>query len=286
MEPVHYYFDESGEKGFIGPNFSPLDIGLIAGIALPARLVPTFERECSRILSGLDCQEVQKQHASALFNDGKNQDIKKEILNFLKNTEELLLIYEAMYPLGFYKYEKSTQEILSKHKPTNPRVKVSGNQSQKRIYTELLKGIILRLDEVCRIENSTDIRMISDRLDKGLLNEALNTLYYLQQKVHVQGVGGFDTMTKRVVHGSIESSIEGFDTTVRYISDILTETTQSPLTIVADIVSNTLYRHLKFVVEKENSTRLHSNSAIDGFILKEKIAFIDDCYLMDTLYVP
>ncbi len=28
MEPVHYYFDESGEKGFLDSNFSAKDIGL------------------------------------------------------------------------------------------------------------------------------------------------------------------------------------------------------------------------------------------------------------------
>lgn len=49
MEPVRYYFDESGEKGFIDSNFSASDIGLIAGVALPARVIGVFEPEVATI---------------------------------------------------------------------------------------------------------------------------------------------------------------------------------------------------------------------------------------------
>ncbi len=60
MEPVSYYFDESGEKGFLDSNFSASDIGLIAGIALPARVVGAFESEANAILSRLDTSGVDK----------------------------------------------------------------------------------------------------------------------------------------------------------------------------------------------------------------------------------
>lgn len=148
MEPVHYYFDESGEKGFLDSGFSASDIGLVAGIALPERVVPTFESECSKILSRLDSQGVEKQHATELFKDGKNLAIKDALLDLLKNREAWLLIYEAIYQLGFFMNEESTKEVYSKHKPSNPRVKVSRNEKRQRIYTALLEGIIVKLDEV------------------------------------------------------------------------------------------------------------------------------------------
>lgn len=286
MEPVCYYFDESGEKGFLDSNFSASDIGLIAGIALPARVVGAFESEANAILSRLDTSGVDKDHATELFKDGKNLDVKNELLNFLRNRDEWLLIYEAIYPLGLFKAEESTRNVFAKHKPANPRVKISKNEKRLRIYTALLEGIIVKLDEVCRIEGSSELSMISDRLDEGIHKEAIQTLDYLKQEVHTQTASGFDTETKKVVHGKIESRVEGFDVTVRHIAGIKTELTPSCLTIVADVISNTLFRHLRSVVEANPDIRLHSKAAISGFHLANRIAFVDDNYIVDTLYSP
>lgn len=265
-------------------NFSASDIGLIAGIALPSRIAGVFESEVEAILSRLDTHGINKHHATELFQNGKNLAIKNELLQFLRTREEWLLVYEAVYPMGLYRNEEATQQLFAKHKPANPRVKVSKNEKRLRIYTALLKGIIVKLDEVCRIEESSDLLMISDRLDEGIHKEALQTLDYLKQEVHKQKTSGCDTVTGQVVHGSVESRIEGFDVAVRHISDIKTETTPSCLTIVADIISNTLYRHLKSVVEANPNTRLHSNVAISGYELANRTVFVGDDYIIDTLY--
>lgn len=286
MELVHYYFDESGEKGFLDSNFSASDVGLIAGIALPTRIVGVFESEVNAILSRLHTQGVDKHHATELFKDGKNQTVKEELLNYLCNRNEWLLVYEAIYPLGLFRYEESTQQLFAKYKPDNPRVKVSKNEKRLRVYSILLEGVIVKLDEVCRIEGSSNLLMISDRLDEGIHKEALQTLDYLKQEVHIQKTSGFDTETRQVVHGSVESRIKGFDVVVRHVSDIKTETASSCLTIVADIVSNTLYRHLKSVVEANPNIRLHSKAAISGFHLANRTAFVGDDYINDTLYSP
>lgn len=286
MESVHYYFDESGEKGLLDGNFSPSDIGLIAGIALPARLVPIFNGEISIILKKLDLSDVKKLHASELFKDGKNAPIRHELLNFLASKNEWLLVYEAVFPLGLYNSEVSTQQLLQRPNPTNQSVRVSRNQHIKRIYIAMLEGIIIKLDEVCRNEHSHDLLMVSDQIDNGILKEALETLNHLKQDTHVHKSSGYDTATGQIVHGSIESSIKGFDAKVKYVSDIKIDSTQSSLTVAADIVTNSLYRHLMQVVKKTPSLRLHSNAAVADFILKDKTAFTDDCYIMDTLYLP
>ena len=286
MEPVHYYFDESGEKGFLDSNFTATDIGLIAGIALPERNVDVFESEISKILSCLDTQDVDKHHATELFKDGKNKTVKDELLNYLRVKDEWVLVYEAIYPLGLYNRDKSTKQLFSKHILKNSRIKISRNKKRQRIYTALLEGVIVKLDEVCRIERSSDLLMISDRLDEGILKEALRTLKHLKQEVHVNKTSGFDTVTKQIVQGTVQTRVEGFDVVVRHISDIKTEVTPSSLTIVADIVSNTLYRHLKFMIAKKPNIRLHSNEIISGFELESRTAFVGDNYIMDTLYSP
>lgn len=286
MEPVFYYFDESGEKGFLDSNFLASDIGLIAGIALPARVVGAFESEANAILSRLDTTGVNKEHSTELFKDGKNSNVKDELLEFLSNRDEWILIYEAIYPMGLFNEKESTRKLLAKYKPANPGVKISKNEKRLRIYTALLEGVIVKLDEMCRIEGSSELSMISDRLDEGIHKEAIQTLDYLKQEAHTQTISGLDTKTEKVVHGEIESRVEGFDVTVRHIAGIKTELTPSCLTIVADVISNTLFRHLKSVVEATPDIRLHSKAAVSGFHLANRVAFVDDNYIFDTLYSP
>ena len=92
MEKVHYFFDESGEKGFIKNGFGKSDIGLIAGIALPSRCVPQLNDELEDIFSKLDSSLSDKMHATELFNDGKNRAVRDELFRYLSKKEEWLLI--------------------------------------------------------------------------------------------------------------------------------------------------------------------------------------------------
>jgi hypothetical protein len=240
MQTVHYYFDESGEKGFVGPNFSMSDIGLIAGIALPQNIMPAFESEISRILFKLKTSNVEKLHATELFKDGANATVKAELLEFLKNYQEWLLVYEAVYPLGLYKHGTINKSLLAQQKPINPQVKISSHEQPQRIYTELLEGIILKLDEICRIEDSSTVVMYSDRIDNGLFKEAEKTLNYLRQGEHKKKVSGFNTQEKKVVYGTITSWIRSFNTTVNNVSEIKNEIATSNMIIVADVITNTL----------------------------------------------
>jgi len=58
------------------------------------------------------------------------------------------------------------------------------------------------------------------------------------------------------------------------------------MTIAADIVTNTLYRHLNNKILNNHSPRLHSKAAIDGFIFEAQTGFVGDDYIVDSLYSP
>jgi hypothetical protein len=249
MEDVHYYFDESGEKGFVREGFAVEDIGLIAGIALPSRCAPEFKVSVSKILSNLNTRDVKKIHSTELFSDEENVKVRNDLLEYLSKKDEWLLVYEAVYPLGIYQSKKRELEIINKHKPINPRVKISKNQQKTRIYNYLLEGVIIKLDEICKIENSQNLVMVSDHIDQRLHKEAKETLDYLKNKEHRKTVTGFDTVTKKVVSGEILSKVEGLDISVKHIDTIVIDSTESSMTITADIVANTLYRHIKSAIE-------------------------------------
>ena len=288
MQKIHYYFDESGEKGFVTSGFTAEDIGLVAGIALPINEVAGFEADISKILDKADLLQLKKLHAAELFKDGAYASVKDELLNFLSARQGWLLVYEAVYPLGLYRYrqEASNESLLEQHKSKAPRVKISENNAHTRIYTELLEGIVVKLDEVCRLKESSSVAMFSDQIDKGIFKEATSRLEYLKQEVHTNKVSGFDTEAKKVVHGSVTSQVMGFDTTVRFVTEITTEATTSTMTVIADIISNTLYRQLKATSKAYAGIRLHGHAALEGYALKPRVAFVADNYIMDTLYAP
>ncbi len=189
MEDVHYYFDESGEKGFVREGFTVEDIGLIAGIALPSRCVSEFEASVSKILSNLNTSDVKKIHSTELFSDEGNIKVRDDLLEYLSKKDEWLLVYEAVYPLGIYQSKERESEIFNKYKPVNPRVKISKNQPKRRIYNYLLEGVIIKLDEMCKIENSQNLVMVSDHIDHRLHKEAIETLGYLKKRTSKNSYG-------------------------------------------------------------------------------------------------
>jgi hypothetical protein len=286
MESVHYYFDESGEKGFVQEGFNRTNIGLIAGIALPSMYLPEFEETVSDILSKLNTSNSNKTHSTELFDDKENRKVRDELLEYLSKSDGWLLVYEAVYPLGLYQNEKSTADIFNAHKPNNPRVKLSKNSKKCRIYNYLLKGVIIKLDEMCHIEKSTNLVMVSDHIDSGIQKEALEALSYLKEKEHRKTVTGLDTITNKIVSKDILSKVEGMDISVKNVKTIEFDSSESPMTIAADIIVNTLYRHINQKINIHENLRLHSKKALEGYVLQSKVAFVDDNYVMDSLHAP
>ena len=228
----------------------------------------------------------KKIHSTELFENKDNRGVRDELLEYLSNTEGWLLIYEAVYPFGLYQYETKSAGIFNKHKPSNPRVKISNNPQKTRIYNSLLEGVITKLDKMCNTEGSTNLVMVSDHVDLGIHKEALELLGYLKEKEHRKTVTGFDTLTKEIVSKDILSKAEGMDLSIKYVKTIEVNRSETPMTITADIIANTLYRHINRKIVCNDNLRLHSKKAIEGFVLKSKVAFVDDNYIMDNLYAP
>ena len=264
MENVHFYFDEAGEKGFLEGDFPNEAFGLVAGIALPTRNVIQMNEEIQEIFKELNCENVEKIHATEIFKDGNNKVIKEKFFSYLTQKEEWLFVYEAMYPKGYMEFNK-TKPVSTLAK--NPRFKRSQNKKKERLYNHLLEGIIVKLDKICNIENSSNLQMITDCIDKKLLKEAMSELEYLKQDEQKSTSSAFDILNNKVVFRTLTSKIEGYDLAIKNINTIEIEEIPSYLTLAADILANALYRHLTFKIAKEGSVRLHSHAAIEGFIL-------------------
>lgn len=286
QEKVHYYFDESGEKGFVSPDCDPVRFGLIAGIAIPSRNMPQIQSKLNALFSKIDMQDFDKMHATEIFANGKNAETRNQLFDLIVKEEELLIICEAAYPKGVANDSEALQEIIESHKPRDPRVKVSKRNQKKRLYNILLEGIIVKLDEMCRIENSTDLIMITDRIDEGIWKEAKAVLEYLSALEHIQIVTGFDPELNKVLKGAIKTKVEGIDISVKHIKSIQIEKNSSSLTLASDIVCNSIYHFLGSKIGAGLYPRLNAKTTFQGFPLADKIPFLDDNYITDSLYAP
>lgn len=281
---VIYFFDESGEKGFVGPDFTPTQFGLVAGIALPELSVSQFEKSVDEILSRANLPPNVKVHATDIFKDGKNAAIKEELLDFLAKERGWLLVYEAVYPLGIYKAQCRLEKNFNTAQDGN--IQVFKNKEKVRIYAELLEGLIFQLDVICVIEESESLLMKTDRIESSLLKEASEDLNVLKKNVHIATATGYDKSKKKVLHGSVKTEILGFDNSVKNITEIQTETGVTTMTFIADLIANTLYRHLSQVVNAQPGIPLHSAAAIAGFKLVERTRSTEGHEFIDNHYSP
>jgi len=283
QEKVHYYFDESGEKGFVSPDCDPDRFGLIAGIAMPSRNMPKIQSKLNALFSKIDRQNFEKMHATEIFANGKNAETRNQIFDLIVKEEELQIICEAAYLKGVANDSEVIQKIIEFHKPQNQKVKVPKRNQKNRLYNILLEGIIVKLDEMCRIKNSTDLIMITDRIDKGIWKEAKAILEYLSASEHIQIVTGFDPESDEVLKGAIKTEVEGIDISVKHIKSIEIEENPSSLTLASDIVCNSIYHFLRSQIEAGKYPRLNAKTTFQGFALADNIAFLDDNYIMDSL---
>lgn len=286
QEKVHYFFDESGEKGFISATEDPAKFGLIAGIAIPSRNLPRLQLKLNALFTKIGRQDLHKMHATEIFANGKNAETRNQLFDLIMKEEELLIIYEAAYSKGVANDGEVLQKIIESHKPKNPKVSVSNRNQKKRLYNILLEGIIIKLDEMCRIENSTELIMITDRIDKGIWKEAKAVLEYLSASEHIQIETGFDPKLNKVLKGMIKTKVEGIDVSVKYIKSIEIDENSSSLTLASDIVCNSIHHFLRNQIGVGGYPRLNAKTTFKGFPLEAKIAFLNDNDLMDSLYEP
>jgi hypothetical protein len=286
LEPAAFYFDESGEKGFVADNYDPHEFGLVAGIALPAAEVAGITAQLDPILSKVQLADGDKLHATDIFKGGANTKVRDEIYTFLLKHPGWVIIYEAVYAAGLFNRQSHNEELASTVRPLNPAVKLSGNNLRSRIYTELMEGIFIKLDEWCVNQGNSHIRLVTDRIDQGIAAELAALKAYLEEREHTHTVTGFDTRTKTVVSGTVTSCISNFDNRVKYLKRIEVETAPSTMTVVADLIANSLQYQLRMKIAANSDLRLHSHAALEGYPLADRVAFIDDGYLMDTLYAP
>jgi len=284
-----YYFDETADQGYVDKTSSLDEYGLLAGWAFPDRNKEVFEAKLAPILSCLSPCDYKKLHCTELFKADANSFLRDDLYCFLLNLKEYVIIHEGAYPLGVKQQEQVANEILRAHSPRVPdHIKVKRRQDRTRLYTKLLTGVIVKLEECAITEGESRVYMISDRLDKTMQEEAAKLLEYLRSSKHTIVAKAYDMNAKRPLTRTmeIETTSPDISTKIERVKCISYVDEVTPLTFIADFICFELLRHFRRRMKIETPIKFQSLAVLEGFPLKDKIAFLGDDYFTDLIFRP
>ncbi len=290
---TYFYFDEAGEKGYVKSKPSKVDFGIIAGFALDGPNLAPFQTEAENMLRSLITLCTQhgfKAHCSAIASCGVKEiqdefhQARNKVQNFLLN-EQVLIFYTAIYSLGFFFVRKRREEIkkqsmLLRRSP----IQITSHNTSESLYEILFENILIQLDEFNKIEERGNMLIVSDHIDPGIEKKLRRCLEKLSQAEHERTVKGYDVSKGKKHLAKITITATNFDNAIRTIMDIEIDTENSPLTFMADILCNDLYRHLHSKVAIESDIGLNCRRAIEDFPLYLKIPFVEDENFLDKAY--
>jgi hypothetical protein len=284
-----YYFDETADQGYVNKSSSLKEYGLLAGWAFPDRNKSAFEAKVAAVLSQLSSSGCEKLHCTELFKDNANSSLRDGLYQLLLGLEEYVIIHEGAYPLGVKQQENVASEILRSYPARVPdHIKVKKRQDRTRLYTTLLTGVIVKLEECAIREKEQEVYLISDRVDDAMQEEAEELLEYLSSSKHTIVAKAYDLNTKRPLTRTMKTETTSPDISTRiervkvisYIEDV------TPLSFVADFICFELLRHFRRQMKVTRPIKFQSPEGLEGFPLKHKIAFLGTDYFTDRIYRP
>lgn len=281
---INFYFDESGYKGNVSEKPNEYDFCLVSGFAIKTANIHTFSAKLRNIFQDIVLNPGEKLHATDIFKDNKNLNIKTQFIDLI-NKSDLYILHSAIYCIGFYSSLKTFEEIT---KPSNDsadsRIKPSGIHKNENIYFKAFTDVMVKIDVLCEDNNVAKLNLISDRIDESIKKECQKILVEINKNITEKEYTGFDTVDKVVVSRSIKMQLQGFDMNVNHIKELKIDYANSELTIAADIITNLLFRHIKYKIDNGFSGGLNGTDIFKDFLLKDKIAYLDDNNFYDKMY--
>lgn len=287
--PTTYaYIDEAGAKGF-ERNVrvdNDNDIGLISAIIFP----PNVHDKAKELFTPgfLKFQQAAPPGAKIHFTDAytPGNEAWADVANEVR--EDFIRIIYELNPIIVYtarrlrhtreNYKNITNMIENAKANSNKNIKIIGSDRPNKdtIEEDLMLGLTLRIDafgEICENENDiTYFDLYFDQIDdstkkkyEGVIERTKN-LSTSTTKI----VNGWDSSSKQKLTGTINTKIHSEDMRLdtQYVQSVHIAGKNHPLVLVADLVANLLYRHLK---QLDVNAPLNAPSSILGWRLEERV---------------
>lgn len=275
-----FVYDESGLQGYLKTQPQKNDFALLAGVLMPAAIRTELQQALDVEFQALDLTGVNKLHATELFQNHNNLPIKAKVLQRVRDDDRLAIVYEAISCYGYFNRRECVRGIRDSAMAarTNTEVRLNSHEEAENVYHEALEGLLIKLD--CYL-NGGSVTMISDSIDPTMLKESEEKVNYLSQEECTHVVKAYNLVQKRPASGAIMTRIDK-EYTLQCTYTFQTEATS--LTLLADIVTNSVYRHLLLQLEAGNLAGLNSRTIMAGHILENRIVLLSDDNMTDLLF--
>jgi hypothetical protein len=275
METVMLVMDESGFKGYDDNQEQQQgEFGVMAGFALP-------ESKAEQFLSGLSTvvesfQSDGKLHITDL-SPSEQEQLRQRLFDYFSKCRALWF-YEAIYVQGFYEAHGQAKALVEEAKKARrSNVKLSLNPTKASLHGELFlgaftSGLALVTDY---LGSAFHLKVVTDHVDEPILKlfrEEADRFLSVGQPDRTE-VTGFDTETKEVVRGAVETSVGSGLSVLGDFSGITyeIECTDDLLTLAADVLANSVRYHLSQIQAVTPGAALNSPEAIKDHPLEHLV---------------
>lgn len=250
---VVFSCDESGAKGYADQDEGyPGEVGVFAGILIPqemeAQARPLFDALCDKYRPSLG-----KLHIAELSIENQSL-LRDDVFSAIKELN-LPCFWYGIHVAGLHDWYKTQRATIAAAKAraeaereSPPRIKRgSPRDTPPSLHVELFVGlyghlVAFLLERDCK---QTDVEVRTDRVDSPVVQEFEEVAKrLLSDDPELTAVSGWDTVTKKVVKGTLEVRLNVPETlvvspVVRSVS-INTTLLEDGYVLAADVLANSL----------------------------------------------
>jgi hypothetical protein len=264
MYKLYFICDESGSKGFADnqEKFAG-EYGVFAGYFLTDKNYNTLKNKFKTIYEKY-VTAGQKLHITDLTPENQ-ENLRKDVFECLK-TENISCVYEAISVKGYHReFENSAKLEKEQNEKIKNTFSFSKNQEKGRLHSELFQAVFGKAIAYYNdtIGDDIEIQIITDNIDNKLKKEfeekAKELINPLDKAIEFKA---FDKEKKQPVTKTMTFASEQLknDNISKTKFNIISEVNE--LTLIADILANTVSYYLKKAVEQNPNIILNSKDAI------------------------
>lgn len=284
MDKLYFICDESGAKGFADnkEKFAG-EYGVFAGYFLTDKNYHNLKNQFKSIYDQYVTVE-QKLHITDLTPENQ-ENLRKAVFKCLQN-ENIPCVYEAISVKGYNRKFVTLTEIKTKQiEELSDKLSFSKNDNKGRLHSELFQALFGKAIAFYNdtIGNQIYIQIITDNVDNKLKKEfevkAKELINPFEKPIVINA---FDKIKKQPLSKTLIFSSEQLNDNISK-TNFNIDVVDNELTLVADILANTVSYFLKKAVAKNPNVVLNSKEAIQDhplFTLFYGLSTDEFCYFV------
>lgn len=272
MNEVLFVCDESGAKGFANkPEQVKKEIGLLAGVIIPKAAEAEVRNKMTAIASKCPPSADGKLHITGM-GEADSEALREEVFQLIKDNK-LVCVYSATAAEGFhssFQQLKAADAAAAAAKPAhiidkNPRL------MPERLHSELFQGafgvVIAWCEEQYSEKVEATVHVRTDSVEEKILQGFRAAAAKLTSGPlgQTQELEFYDKAAKKPLTAKIVTKFRGAEAygPASYISYTV-QVDDVAFTLLADVVANSLFDHIKKRLAAGAIDDLHDAAAVEG----------------------